>query len=168
MQFKSTHCLDEHSGNGGRLRHRFFFLIYQFIMVFVKNISYLSEKYINSNLRPLTLEKKTPIKGYYLSAMSEYIGEKPWAKDDKNYYAFILKKDKQYIGWGLLDLKDLAINIYVKYTFRKKGFAKLIHDSILKFCKKRKIRQIYAFSNRNFYKKLGYTSVTKECFLLTF
>lgn len=137
-------------------------------MIFVKNISQLSESYINSNLRPLTLEKKPPIKGVYRSAMSEYIGEKPWSKDNKSYYAFIIKKGKQYIGWGLLDLKDLAINIYIKYTFRKKGFAKLIHNSILKFCKKRKVKQIYAFSNVKFYKKLGYTTLTKEHFLLTF
>ena len=87
--------------------------------------------------------------------MKAVIETKPWLKDNKNYYAFIIKNNKEYVGWALLikNNKDAEINIYIKNSHRKNGHASYLLNKIKSFSKRYDINKLIAYSHTNINKK---------------
>lgn len=85
--------------------------------------------------------------------------------DNKDYCKLILLDDDKLVGFISIfpsdgeERKDLTpwyATMYVKKEYRKKGYSKLLNDSILEEARKRGYKKIYLKTDlQNYYEKFG-------------
>lgn len=103
--------------------------------IYIFCLSFLSDQYIEKNLRPLTYHYKN-------SSMSNMLNKQYYRYIFGSHYAIVLKTKDKVIGWARVTIgrntlsNTYPLDIFVKKSYRNKGFGTKIMNHAINFTKK--------------------------------